>query len=566
MKIVNLQGGQGSDAWLQFRAGRFGSSEAAAMLGLSPYTTRNELLKLKHLGLAKDFGEWFQAKVLDHGHAVEAATRPQIEDEISDDLYPVTCVENDDSPLVASCDGLTLDGATAWECKQWNEALAADVGAGRVPDTHMPQCQQILMVTGAERLLFTVSDGQTKRVSAEVLPSPEWFSRLRAGWAQFQKDLAAYQLPAAAPAAPVGRAPETLPALRIEVTGVVTASNLETFKTTALTAIRSVNRDLKTDQDFADADRAVKWCGEVEDRLEAAKQHALSQTASIDLLFKTMDDIGEEARKVRLELEKLVKARKEARKGEIVAAARTAYLAHEEQLRAETGGPWICLQPPDFGAAIKGLRSFDSMQNAVDTLVAASKIKADESARKIRESLRILAEQTAGYEALFMDKLALISKAPDDLQAVISSRIAAHKAAEEKRLEAERERIRAEEQEKAQREAQAAVAAAAPVAPAPAAPPAAAPSAAPVSPTPAYRPVFAAAPRPAAASEPATLNLGTICGRLGFTMTATFIAETLGIQHAATDKSARLYRESDFHRICAALQTHIGSVVEALPA
>ena len=64
----------------------------------------------------------------------------------------------------------------------------------------------------------------------------------------------------------MGRAPEMLPALRIEVTGKVTASNLAEFKQTALAAIGSVNRDLRTDADFADAEKAVKWCGEVESR------------------------------------------------------------------------------------------------------------------------------------------------------------------------------------------------------------------------------------------------------------------------------------------------------------
>jgi hypothetical protein len=98
---------------------------------------------------------------------------------------------------------MDLDGRLLWECKQWNEALAAEVAAGRVPDTHMPQCQHQLLVTGAERLRFTVSDGTGERmVSAEVMPSPEWFQRLRDGWAQFEKDLAAYTLPPAAEPAP----------------------------------------------------------------------------------------------------------------------------------------------------------------------------------------------------------------------------------------------------------------------------------------------------------------------------------------------------------------------------
>ena len=79
------------------------------------------------------------------------------------------------------------------------------------------------------------------------------------------------------------------------MTGAVTASNLAEFKATALGAIRSVNRELKTDQDFADAEKAVKWCRR-RSRLKAAK-NALSQTANIDALFKALDDIGAEAQR-----------------------------------------------------------------------------------------------------------------------------------------------------------------------------------------------------------------------------------------------------------------------------
>ena len=104
---------------------------------------------------------------------------------------------------------------------------------------------------------------------------------------------------------------------------------------TALAAIRSVNRDLKTDADFADATKAVAWCSDVETRLKAAKEHALSQTATIDALFKTIDDISAEARTVRLELDKLVTRRKTEVKEHAVDAARRALDKHVADLNGE---------------------------------------------------------------------------------------------------------------------------------------------------------------------------------------------------------------------------------------
>ena len=66
----------------------------------------------------------------------------------------------------------------------------------------------------------------------------------------------------------------------------------------------------------------------------------------------------------------------------------------------------------------------------------------------------------------------------------------------------------------------------------------------------------------AAANEPATLKLGVICERLGFTVTAAFLADVLHIPHRGTDKAAKLYRESDWPLICSQLRSHISAMGE----
>lgn len=454
MQIHNLT--QGSPDWQHFRLSYHGASEAAAMLGLSPYMKRTELLHIKHTGTPKEFSDFVQERILDRGHEVEALARPLVEEDLGEDLYPVTCSDGD---LSASCDGLTMAGDIAFEHKQWNEELAASVRAGLVPDSHMPQCQQIMLVTGAERVRFVVSDGTRDRfVWTDVTPDPGWFDRIRAGWDQFRKDLAEY-VPQPAEVKPVGRTPETLPALLVEVTGHVTASNLTEFRDHAVAVFRGINRDLSTDQDFADAEKTVKWCGEVENRLAAAKQHALSQTASIDALFRTIDDISAEARRVRLDLDKLVTQRKTEIKESIIRGGRQAYDKHVEALKTETGGAWLPLGMPDFAGAAKGKRSVASIQDAVDTVLANAKIEADATAKRIRANMVFLDNATAGHEFLFADRISLVTKQLDDLRLVVSSRIDKHRADEQRKEEAQRERIRAEEQARLQQEAAAALSA-----------------------------------------------------------------------------------------------------------
>jgi len=62
-----------------------------------------------------------------------------------------------------------------------------------------------------------------------------------------------------------------------------------------------------------------------------------------------------------------------------------------------------------------------------------------------------------------------------------------------------------------------------------------------------------------APTAPPTLRLGQIGERFGFVVTADFLTK-LGFAPAATDKAAKLYHESDFKGICAALRRHIADV------
>lgn len=63
-------------------------------------------------------------------------------------------------------------------------------------------------------------------------------------------------------------------------------------------------------------------------------------------------------------------------------------------------------------------------------------------------------------------------------------------------------------------------------------------------------------------TEPATLSLGAICGRLGFTISGAFLADSLHVRPAATDKRAQLYSESQYQTICRQLLSHVGAMAE----
>ena len=445
---------QGSPEWLELRAKHLTASEAPAMMGVSKYQTRNDLLKAKATGLSEEVSD-DQQRLYDRGHAAEAAARPIAESIIGEELFPATVtVEIDGLPLLASLDGMTMDGAILFEHKLANDDLMNQIAAEELDDHYMIQMDQQMMVTSAEKTLFMASDGTDERCAWM------WVSRekarakaILAGWHQFQDDLANYQHTEAA-IAPAGKAPESLPALRIELTGMVTASNLVQYKAAAMSVIDGVSTDLQTDQDFADAEKAVKWAKEVEVKMESAKEHALSQTASIDDLFRALDEIKGYARDKRLNLEKLVKARKEAIRVEILNGGKQSLAEHIAKLEQRISPLRMPAYQADFAGAMKNKRTVASLRDAVDTLLAQAKIDTSTIADDMEINLKALDSLAGEYRHLFHDLHLIAAKPADDFAATVKARIADYKEAEAKRLEAERQKIRQEEEAKAQREAE----------------------------------------------------------------------------------------------------------------
>lgn len=449
MKIHNVA--QGSAEWLALRAQYRTASEAPAMMGASKYQSRTDLLIAKKTGITPDVTP-SQQFVFDKGHATEALARPLTEALIGEELYPIVGTKGN---LLASMDGATMLGETLFEHKLWNESVVAQVKSGDLDPHYYWQLEQQLLVSGAERVIFVCSDGTAENfVYMEYRPVAGRAAQLIEGWKQFEADLANFEM-AEAPSIVVGKAPDELPALRIELTGMVTASNLKVFEESALAVIDSVKTTLSTDQDFADAKKAVKWCSDVEEAVAAAKKQALSQTQSIDELFSSLDRISAHARETRLKVDKLVKAQELLVKSNIKQKAEQALTDHVAAINKTLGQVTLPAVAADFAGAMKNKRTIASLQDAVGTELARAKIAASQAADGIRLNLSSLAELAVDHTFLFNDLQQLVMKANDDLIALIKVRISEHQKAEEEKAEAQRERIRKEELQKIEDEAKA---------------------------------------------------------------------------------------------------------------
>ena len=450
MKVTNTvhELAQGSELWHAHRAAHFNASEAAAALGLSKYQTRSQLLAAKTSGMSDDPTPAEQAR-FDRGHEYEAAARPLAEAIVGTDLYPATVSAVIEGLLLsASLDGLDAGETLVWEHKSLAAALAASIEAGIVPDSHWPQLEQQLLVTGATRCLFMASNG-TEETERHVWyeSRPERRRAVIDGWKQFDLDLAEFK-PQASVVTVTGRALTSLPALSVRLVGQVTESNLTLYRSNALTFIDSIKTDLQTDQDFADAEANLKFCGDAEKQLETVKSAALTQTSSIDELFRTIDVLKSAMRDKRLMLEKLVKARKDSIRVEIANEGKAAIGAHATALKKRLGRPLpMMADDADIVGAMRGKKTLASLRDAVATEVARFKIAANEVADRMDENQKRLSCLIQGAAApvwLFDELDKLTDKAPDDFEAIAKIRITEHVAAEAKREADMRARIEAE--------------------------------------------------------------------------------------------------------------------------
>ncbi len=542
---------QGSPEWHAHRAKHRNASEASVMLGLFPNVSRSEMLRIRATGIEREIGEFLQ-RIFDDGHRYEALARPLAEQIIGEELYPVTGV---DGLFSASFDGLTMLEDTAYEHKSLNaelrEIMVDGCSGADLPIYHRVQMEQQIMVSGAERVLFMASEwNHNGNVIDErhcwYYPDKDLRSRIVAGWEQFERDLAAYQ-PAPVETKAVGRTPETLPSLRIEAKGMVTASNMAEFRDHAMAVLGQINRDLQTDEDFASAEATVKWCSGVEDRLASAKANVLAQMADVDAVCRTIDDVQAETRRIRLELDRLVKAEKENRKMQIVQAGVDAIRAHYAAINLTLGayaGYFVmpASLPAEIGAAIKGLKTLVSMRDKIDAAVANAKIAASQKADAIRVNVAIL-DAHNDHAFLFTDYARIVAeKSADDLRNLVAARIAEHAAREAAKLEAERERIRAEECARIERER-----AAGNVHPA-----ATAATVAGIADSGIVRAAVASY-----APDHATIKLGNVNAAIApLTITAEGLA-SIGFASCGQDRMAKLYRAADLPMIMHALSDRL---------
>lgn len=364
MKTINLK--QGSQEWLNHRLNFYNASDAAAMLGLSIYESRNDFLK-RMAFFDKDVNK-FQQKIYDKGHEYEALARPLAEKIIGDDLFPVVGISDNHPKLSASFDGLTLLENIGFEHKTLNEKIAKVRTIDDLDEQYLIQMEHQLIVSDAEKILFLA----TKWNGPELIDSKHfWYfsdavrrAKILNGWNDFEKDLNEYKANYKPEIVTIAKQMDALPVLQVQVKGEVLASNINAYKETAFAVLDNIQTSLKTDQDFADASEVVKWCKAAEDKLKNAKANIINQTSSIAEVLTIIEQIEKKTANKRLTLSKLIETEKEARKIELINKYRQVINETYTAFQNQTGVALI-KTADNFANEIKNKRNLDTINDAL---------------------------------------------------------------------------------------------------------------------------------------------------------------------------------------------------------
>lgn len=171
---------QQTNEWLSWRRKGIGSSDAAAILGVSPWATAYDVWMEKTGREYRDRSNWATQR----GNEMEPKARADYEFRFGIEMKP-ELVESKQYPfLKASMDGanFTEKGGLEIKCPgEKDHALAAE---GKIPDKYMAQIQHQLLVTGFDWIDY-YSFRDEKGIRIRVYPDLEFCKKLLAAEIEF---------------------------------------------------------------------------------------------------------------------------------------------------------------------------------------------------------------------------------------------------------------------------------------------------------------------------------------------------------------------------------------------
>ena len=170
MQTTDLELTQGTAEWLALRKSKITGTDAAVIMGVSPWKT---LLELYH---EKTSNQPPQKKnyAMERGIKLEPMARDLYSIMSGYDVHPKVIIND---WAMASLDGIDCLGIHAVEIKcpgYKDHSLALE---GKIPEYYYPQLQHIIWVCGLDKIDYFSFDG-TYGVIVEVLRNPEYIYKM----------------------------------------------------------------------------------------------------------------------------------------------------------------------------------------------------------------------------------------------------------------------------------------------------------------------------------------------------------------------------------------------------
>lgn len=206
MRLIDIE--QGNPDWLKWRMKGLGASDATIIMGLSPWFSRDQLLRRK----VKEIRETMSPKSMkapkegkEKGEADNGAmARGRRMEPIARDLYsdltgiktrPICAIHDELDWMRASFDGLSDDGKVVLEVKCVNQFDHGSAVEGMVPPKYVPQVQHQLMIHGGPVLHYwSYTDNASfapkdRAALVEVKPDPQYQMKLLEAETLFWKEV-----------------------------------------------------------------------------------------------------------------------------------------------------------------------------------------------------------------------------------------------------------------------------------------------------------------------------------------------------------------------------------------
>lgn len=217
-------------------------------------------------------------------------------------------------------------------------------------------------------------------------------------------------------------------------------SNLTAYATDIKQIIESVNTELKTDDDFAEAKALVTKFKKAEDQLKEAKER-IFDSGDLKTINDTIVELGDLVRDTRLNLNRQVTAREKEIKKELIDNAYGVI----EQAITDSGFATIIetVNYNEVSEQIKGKRKIEAMQTALNAYTGAKIAEITAQAKELNTKKTAIKKAIEGHETLFDINQLLLNDTSEEL---ITARIKQHQAEIEAAAQAKAEQI-AKEQE-----------------------------------------------------------------------------------------------------------------------